>query len=108
LGHAPIAISDGPIYARAMDLYLCFAKGAGGALHPCAVAKNALDDAGLPYELKTVGGLKNIPFTTSGGKRDEIKRLSGQERVPILVLDDGSVITGSKQIKTWAKEQASA
>ncbi|MDO9355712.1 MAG: glutathione S-transferase N-terminal domain-containing protein [Solirubrobacteraceae bacterium] len=91
-----------------MDLYTCFAKGVGGALHPCAVAKNALDDAGLTYELKTVGGLKNVPFTTFGGKREEIRRLSGQERVPILVLDDGSVITGSKKIKTWAQEHAAA
>lgn len=91
-----------------MVLYTCFGKGAGGALHPCAVAVNALDKAGIQYELKTVGGLKNIPFTTFGGKRDEIRALSGQERVPILVLDDQSVVTGSKAIKAWATEHATS
>lgn len=85
-----------------MVLYTCFAKGLGGSLHPCAVAKNALDKAEIPYELKTVAGLKNVPFTTLRGKRKEVKELSGQERVPILVLDDGTVITGSKTIATWA------
>ncbi len=89
-----------------MILYTCFGKGSGGAVHPCAVAIRALDRAGIEYELKTVGGLKNVPFTTRGGKRDEIKALSGQERVPILVLDDGTVVTGSKQVAAWAKEHA--
>ncbi|MCB0866851.1 MAG: glutathione S-transferase domain-containing protein, partial [Solirubrobacterales bacterium] len=35
--------------------------------------------------------------------RDEVKDLSGQENVPILVLDDGEVISGSGTIADWAK-----
>ena len=88
-----------------MVLYTCFGKGSGAPLHPCAVAVKALDQAGVDYELKTVGGLKNVPFGLGvrGDKRARIRELSGQERVPILVLDDGEVVTGSKQIAAWAK-----
>jgi glutathione S-transferase len=90
-----------------MVLYTCPAKKTAGAIgHPCGVAARALDQAGITYEIKVAGGFKNVPFTTAGGKRDEVKALSGQERVPILVLDDQTVITGSKSIATWAKEQA--
>ena len=33
-----------------------------------------------------------------------MKRLSGTNEVPILVLDDGEVISGSGEIVKWAKE----
>lgn len=92
-----------------MVLYTCAAKKIGGSLgHPCGHAAIALDKAGISYEIKTVGGFKNVPFTTGGGRREEVKALSGQERVPILVLDDDTVITGSKEIATWAKTHARA
>jgi glutathione S-transferase len=35
--------------------------------------------------------------------RAEVERISGQRAVPILVLDDGEVITGSGRIVAWAK-----
>ena len=33
-----------------------------------------------------------------------MKKLSGTNEVPILVLDDGEVISGSGTIARWAKE----
>jgi glutathione S-transferase len=33
-----------------------------------------------------------------------VKKLSGTNEVPILVLDDGSVISGSGAIAGWARE----
>lgn len=89
-----------------MNLYTCPARksGATGPVvkHPCGVAARALDDAGHEYELKVVGGFKMIPFSRRG-RRDEIVRLTGQEDVPVLVLDDGSVIQGSGEIVSWAR-----
>jgi glutathione S-transferase len=38
--------------------------------------------------------------------RAEIEKLSGQRAVPILVLDDGEVVTGSGRIVAWAKDRA--
>jgi glutathione S-transferase len=89
-----------------MILYTCGTKTMGpGALHPCAKAGDALDKAGYEYELKTVGGYRLMPWTWGSRAEDraEVKKLSGQENVPILVLDDGEVISGSGTIAKWAK-----
>ena len=75
-------------------------------MHPCAKAGKALDAAGYEYELKTVKGYRGMPWTWSsrGDDRAEIERLSGTKEVPILVLDDGAVVSGSGAIARWAKE----
>lgn len=90
-----------------MVLYTCNQGGFGpGLLHPCAKAVNALDEAGLEYEMKKVDGYRALPWTRGGDARTEVKDLSGQPNVPILVLDDGEVISGSGTIAKWAKEHA--
>lgn len=80
------------------------------AIHPCTKAARALDGAGCSYELRTVGGYRASPWTW--GKRDadraEVRRLSGTNEVPILVLDDGAVISGSSRIVRWAREHPRA
>jgi glutathione S-transferase len=90
-----------------MILYTCGQKKRGpAAAHPCAKAAKALDAAGYKYELRTVGGYRLMPWTW--GRRDderaEIKKLSGTNEVPILVLDDGEVVSGSSTIARWAQE----
>jgi glutathione S-transferase len=92
-------------------LYTCGQKKSGpAALHPCAKAGKALDAAGYEYEIKVVGGYRLMPWTW--GKRDddraEVKKLSGTNEVPILVLDDGEVISGSATIARWAKDHPAA
>ena len=78
-----------------MILYTCGQKTHGpGFAHPCAKAGKALDAAGYEYELKTVGGYRLMPWTWGSRERRpraEVKRLSGTNEVPILVLDDGEV-----------------
>jgi hypothetical protein len=37
-----------------------------------------------------------------------VKELSGTNEVPILVLDDGEVISGSSTIARWAREHPAA
>jgi glutathione S-transferase len=90
-------------------LYTCGAKTMGGSLpivkHPCGKAANALDDAGVEYEVRVVPGFKNVPGTTRG-KRQEIIDLTGQPHVPVLLLDDGTAIAGSGEIVAWARERA--
>ena len=90
-----------------MILYICGTKTMGpGALHPCGKAGNALDNAGYEYDLKTMGGYRLMPWTWRSRSKDraEVKKLSGQENLPILVLDDGEVMSGSGTIAKWAKE----
>lgn len=92
-----------------MILYTCAGRkhGASGPLikHPCGVAAKALDESGHQYELEVVGGFKNIPFSR-GGRRDQIVELTGQQDVPVLLTDDGTVVQGSQQIVAWAREHA--
>jgi glutathione S-transferase len=78
--------------------------------HPCGRAATALDDAGHRYETKVVGGYTSSPWTwpSRGRDRAEVKELSGKTSVPILVLDDGEVVAGSREIVRWAADNALA
>ena len=49
----------------------------------CERVEDALNDAGIEYDTEWVEGLHS--------KRDEVKRVSGQRGVPVLVDDDGGV-----------------
>src|ERR1039458_1987539 len=89
-----------------MILYTCPARthGANAPLikHPCGVAAQALDAAGHSYTVKVVGGFKSVPLSRRG-KREEMVALTGQEDVPVLVLDDGTPVQGTGEILAWAK-----
>ena len=93
-----------------MILYTCSLEKAAGGLpgplaHPCGKAAKALDDIGHTYEIKTVkgGSLRLWTLPSRARDRAEVEQLSGQRAVPILVLDDGGVISGSGEIVTWAR-----
>ena len=72
--------------------------------HPCRTAHQALLAAGHEPEVIKVHGLGVGPrifqWTTDG--RREVEELSGQRVVPVLVTDDGEVITESVRIVEWA------
>jgi glutathione S-transferase len=92
-------------------LYTCGQKTLGpGFMHPCAKAGNALDAAGYEYEVRTVGGYRGAFWTWGRREEDraEVRELSGQNGVPILVLDDGEVIAGSGRIAAWAEQHPTA
>jgi glutathione S-transferase len=97
-----------------MVLYTCGQKTKGGSLgplsHPCGKAAKALDEGGHSYELKVVGGYRGAPWTWPSRSRDraEVKELSGQQNVPILVLGSGEVLSGSGAIVHWARENPAA
>jgi glutathione S-transferase len=94
-----------------MILYTCGQKKLGpGFAHPCAKAAKALDSAGYTYELRVVGGYRLVPWTwgSRDEERAEVQKLSGTNEVPILVLDDGEVISGSGTIARWAGEHPAA
>ncbi len=91
-----------------MKLYVCWgtfpSPRPGG--HPCRNAYQALTDAGHDPELVKSYGLGLLPDTpfnqTAGRKR--AKELTGDSWVPVLELDDGTAISGSKAIAAWAAE----
>jgi glutathione S-transferase len=91
-----------------MILYTCPWQKRRPGWHPCGVAAQALDDAGYSYEIEEVPGQLSMLWTWPSRRRDrtEIRKLSGKNGVPVLVLDDGTVIAGSSTIARWAREQA--
>lgn len=50
--------------------------------HPCWKVQKALDEEGIEYEV-VAGPLRP-------GKRDEIERLSGQRKYPVIEFEDGT------------------
>ncbi len=69
--------------------------------HPCKVAHDALESAGYSPEVIKVYGFGQLPDITPG--RREVKELTGESWVPVLVTDDGEVIKESKLIAEWAE-----
>jgi hypothetical protein len=84
-----------------MKLYVCYGT-FGAGRHPCGSAHEALVEAGHNPEVVRAGGcFRTDPLFP---RRREVKRLTGNYKVPTLVLDDGTVVDDSKQIIAWAKE----
>jgi hypothetical protein len=95
-----------------MRLYVCYgtwkpAPRPGG--HPCGTAYHALNDAGYEPEVTRTYGLGVLPdaFNQTPGRK-EVKRLTGNSWVPVLVLDDGTAIQGSGKIADWARANPSS
>ena len=70
--------------------------------HPCKKAHDALREAGHRPDVVRCYGLGSLPDLTRG--RREVKRLTGESWVPVLVLDDGGVVKNSDNIVSWARE----
>ncbi len=51
--------------------------------HPCWRVQKALAEQGVEYEVST-GPLRR-------GKRDDLERLSGQRKYPVIEFEDGSI-----------------
>jgi hypothetical protein len=89
-----------------MILYTCPARTHGGSMpviqHPCGRAADALKSAGHAFEVRVVGGFKHVPLSRRG-RRGVIRELTGQEDVPVLVLDSGDAVVGADAIVAWAQ-----
>ena len=88
-----------------MKLYVCWNVKRGPWGHPCGNAYHALREAGHKPAVIKAYGLRVLPdpFNRTEGRR-EAKRLTASNTVPVLVTDDGKVVSESKDIVTWARE----
>jgi hypothetical protein len=90
-----------------LTLYVCHIDEGGPPPHACKRAQRALRDAGHDFE-KVIAG-RGIPFGLfTTGRRPALKEMSGQEKLPVLRIADGTTINGSGQIIAWAREHAPA
>jgi glutathione S-transferase len=88
-------------------LHVCSYDRGGAGIHACRRADDALRDAGIDHERAVFD--KNRPFgLMTSGTRPELKAMSGQEKLPVLELPDGSTVNGSGAIIAWAGAHAAA
>ncbi len=90
-----------------LTLYVCHVDERGPPQHACRRATKALRESGHSFE--KVVFAKGIPFGLfTTGRRPELKQMSGQEKLPVLKLPDGSTVNGSKNIIAWVRDHAPA
>ncbi len=88
-------------------LHVCHIALGGPPFHPCRRAHDALVAAGIDHDHPVFAKNRPMGLFTSG-TRPELKALSGQEKLPVLELPDGSTVSGSSAIVAWAQEHATA
>ncbi len=88
-----------------LTLYTCETDRGGPKIHPCRRAHEALTEAGHRYETAVLDRNRPLGLFTKG-KRPKLKELSGQEKLPVLGLADGTTVSGSAAIVAWAKSNS--
>jgi predicted enzyme related to lactoylglutathione lyase len=82
-------------------LYVCHLDDGSFRVHACRRAHEALRAAGHDYEKVIFGRGRPFGLFTKG-RRPRLKEMSGQEKLPVLQLADGTTIAGSSNIVAWA------
>lgn len=85
-------------------LYVCHGDVGGPKVHPCRRVQEALHDAGIEYEKVIAAHGSPIPFLRKGS-RDDLEAATGTTKLPTLKLPDGRVISHSRAILGWVREQ---
>ena len=85
-------------------LFVCHGDDGGPRFHPCRRVQEALRDADIDYEKVTGGRGNPIPFLRRGS-RDRLVAETGTNKLPTLKLPDGTIISHSRAILAWVREQ---
>ena len=87
-----------------MKLYVCWGTCPVPGGQPCRLAYEALAQAGHDPEVVKAYGARLLPdsLNRTGGE-PEGRRLTDDRRVPILLTDDGEVVSETRNIVAWAK-----
>src|SRR5580700_9249124 len=88
-------------------LYVCHIDDGGPPQHACRRAQRALVESGHDFD-KEIAGRGRLFGLFTKGRRPRLKELSGQEKLPVLELEDGTTISGSQNIIEWAQEHSPA
>jgi glutathione S-transferase len=67
----------------AVKLHRCPNEWVKISAHPCWKVQKALDEEGISYEI--------VKGPLRAGRREELERLSGQRKYPVIEFEDGSV-----------------
>jgi glutathione S-transferase len=90
--------------AEIPTLFVCHGDEDGPRMHPCRRVQEALHAAGIEYEKVVAAHGSPIPFLRKGS-REELRAATGTTKLPALKLRDGTVITHSRAIRSWIRQQ---
>lgn len=85
-------------------LFVCHGDDGGPRVHPCRRVQEALRAAGIEYEKVIAAHGSPIPFLRKGS-REELRKATGTTKLPTLKLPDGTVLSHSRAILSWIKQQ---
>jgi glutathione S-transferase len=85
-------------------LYVCHGDDGGPRIHPCRRVQEAMREQGIEYEKVIAAHGSPLPFLRKGS-RDELEKATGSRKLPALKLTDGTVLTHSREILDWVKQQ---
>jgi glutathione S-transferase len=85
-------------------LYVCHGDDAGPRVHPCRRVQEALRASGIEYEKVIAAHGHPIPFFRKGS-REELRKATGDTKLPAMKLSDGTMITQSRAIMDWISRQ---
>jgi glutathione S-transferase len=85
-------------------LYVCHGDESGPKVHPCRRVQEALLAAGIDYDKVIAGHGSPIPFLRKGS-RDELREATGTDKLPAMKLPDGTVLSHSRAILSWIRQQ---
>ena len=85
-------------------LYVCHGDDGGPKMHPCRRVQEAMRSAGIEFDKEIAAHGSPIPFLRKGS-REELERETGSKNLPALKLADGTVLTHSRAILSWVKQQ---
>jgi glutathione S-transferase len=86
-------------------LFVCHGDDGGPRFHPCRRVQEALRDAGIEYEKVIAAHGSPIPFLRRGS-REALFNATGTTKLPTLKLSDGAIISHSRAILAWVREQS--
>lgn len=102
---APSSMGASPSQASGTPtLYVCHGDEKGPRMHPCRRVQEALHEAGIEYEKIRAAHGSPIPFLRKGS-REELRKATGDTKLPTMKLPDGTVLTHSRAIFDWIKRQ---
>jgi glutathione S-transferase len=93
-----------PMTAERPTLYVCHGDDTGARMHPCRRVQEAMRGAGIEYDKVIAAHGSPLPFLRKGS-REELRAATGDTKLPALKLPDGSVLTHSRAILRWVREQ---
>jgi glutathione S-transferase len=88
-------------------LYVCHGDDGGPKMHPCRRVQEAMNAKGIAYEKVVAAHGSPIPFLRKGS-REDLRSATGETKLPVLKLPNGTVIAHSRAIRAWVSQQPDA